>query len=108
MADSSYLLCEVMIVKLGFEADDDEIFRIDFKGDYGLSNNTGFIPSPHDGLKEPGGLSGRYDSCTEAARILADEFKLTHGSNLFFDVAVLSREMANQKNFSKVYSKLKI
>src|SRR3989344_3086469 len=103
--NNTYFECEIIIAKLGFEADDDELVSVDFTGTVQKSKKLISIPSI-TGLKLDISLSEQLTIRDAFSAITGEVKKMKPDVNLFWEAVVLSRQEALNKNFSNVYQRI--
>jgi len=108
---SHYFQCEISLVVLGREQQDDEIWCIDCSGDDILADGWAKLPmnQTEDEEGDNGELSSDVSSMdmrTVFRDLLAGKLKKYCKNRTSIEAVVLERVMANKKDFKKVYHRL--
>lgn len=105
--NNDYFECDIIIARLGFEKEEDELCAIDFTGQRICSKSFICIPDGlSDGLISDVNSETMRDVFVDMWHKLEAKKEELKQEKLFFEVATLSREAALAKKFKEVYKKL--
>lgn len=104
---SNYLECEVILAQVGFEPDEDQIFRVDCKGEVDAAE-MGWLGIPQNHRFNWSGEELSALPIETVFRGVAQGLKeiLEDEEAIICEVTILSRQAVREKRFEEVYMKL--